>query len=103
MIELPTPLHLDSFIEPAVLPTDCGENLIDELAYTAGVGVKSFNKYDYDEDTSIHHADLIVAANEYCQRLLRHSADVRSIICAYSRSAYDIQTPYHGDSGTAFF
>lgn len=99
MIELHTPLKLNSFIEPAELPIDCGENLIDQLAYTAGVGVKTFVDNDYDEDTRIHQANLIVTANEYCQRLVRHSADVRSIICAYSRSAFDIQTPYHGDSG----
>lgn len=103
LIELPTPLKLDRFIEPAKLPADCGENLVDEFAYTAGVGVKTFNEHYYDEDSRIHHANLIVTANAYCQRLLRHSTDVRSIICAYSRSPHDMQTPYHGDSGREYF
>lgn len=96
LIELPTPIKLDRFIESAKLPTDCGENLVDEPAYTAGVGTRTFNNYVYDEDTRIHHAYLLIIANDICQRLVQHQADLRSIICAYSPLR---QTPYHGDSG----
>lgn len=89
-------MKLSRFIEPAKLPTDCGENLADEPAYTAGVGAKSFYEDYYNDDKRLHHAYLLITANNLCERFLRHLADVRSIICAYSPLR---QTPYHGDSG----
>lgn len=70
--------------------------MANEPVYTAGVGLKENSVSAYDGDTRIRHAYLQIASTRFCEAILRHDADVRSIICVYSQLQ---QTPYHGDSG----
>lgn len=71
-----------------------------EQVYTAGVGAKTFSDNANDEDTKIRHAYLMIASTLFCHQIIRHEADIRSIICAYSQLK---QTPCHGDSGMYVF
>lgn len=96
LIELSTPIDLSLSIQPVKLPTDCGDNIDDNVKVVAsGNGMMAFECIE-NSDTTLKEVNLTTLPYHVCRRLAQHTDEVRSVICANSQN---MQSTYRGDSG----
>lgn len=94
LARLPGPVPPSAFVRPALLPSDCGDNLANEIALVAGRGVIST---DGSRDKRLRYATLKTLPRHVCYKTTNPISHPKSLICAVSID--DGKFAYNGDSG----
>ena len=96
LLRLPNKFIRSEYIQPAKLPTDCGENLDHTDAIVAGMGRDAIVDNSRGSDRRLKYAKLQTMENKQCSVRNNFQEEYGSIICTYSS---DGQAAFHGDSG----
>lgn len=92
LISLPRKIPSNQAIRPVKLSQNCGEDLDEKDAITAGKGGEGI-------DSPVRYAILKIRPRKWCRKVLLKTTNIKpnSVICAYSVFG---QTIFNGDSGT---
>lgn len=96
LIKLPNNIERNNYLQPAKLPSDCGEDLDYTKVVAAGTGKKSIFS-NAPLDLKLQHAFLKTLDDKDCyESSIQSNAIYGAQICAYSD---DGQSVFQGDSG----
>lgn len=95
LIELPSKVVPNQYIQPIQLPTECGDNLenIDVIA----IGSGKSNLFGRNQDSLMRHGYFATMLSDNCtKRLINNYKNPASVLCAEPNMSQSI---YRGDSG----
>lgn len=95
LINLPTPLVFNSYVQPIRLNTNTGDSLAGEVATIVGFGVMDDENLEYSEN--MKYAAMLIRSNDVCSSIYPDDYITANTICAEPLSGN--QNICSGDSG----